>query len=901
MISTVDIPVIRGQTISPIQPSFAKGELAPSLFGRVDLAAYRVGAARLRNMFVEYRGGVSNRPGTQALGRCKATFGQPPRFIPFTFSTTQAYVLEFGQQYMRVIMNGGYVLEPSFTVTNVTQASPGVVTTSAPHGFSNGDQVYIAGVLGMTQVNSTVGKQYLVAGKTATTFQLADLDGTLIDTSAYSAYTSGGTVARVFTLTTTYQWSDLPTLKYTQSADVLTLTHPAYPPANLTRTSHYSWTLTDITFQASVQVPTSVTVVNTGGGTGLDYYYVVTALTDDPAEESIASSSGSVANKGALDQTTGKNNTISWTAPATGPAPARYNIYKASPIANTLTAPTTFGLIGQSTGLSFVDANFAPDFTQTPPTHQNPFAAANDYPGVVTYFQQRKVFAATNNDPETFWMSRPGSFANMDTSDPVQDSDAITGTLASNQVNAILHLVAMQSGLIALSSGGAWQISGGSPGAVVSPGTITAQAQAFVGAHPHVPPLTINYDILFVQNKGSIVRDLAYNFYVNIYTGTDMSVLSSHLFEDHQIQEWAYAEEPHKIIWAVRDDGILLGFTYLKEQDVYAWTRHDTQGLFISVASITEGAAAFVGGAVTPTEDAVYFVVARRINGTWNYYAERMADRDLGANYELNIPGDPAKSWFLDCALQYPLVYPNATLTPGAATGTAVTFTTDNPVFTSAMVGNIIRIGGGIGTITAYNAADSVTVNIKQDIQAVIPDVPSGETAAPIPAAPGDWSCTAPVTTVTGLDHLAGMTVGVLADGNYIGTKTVSASGTITLTNAADVIVAGLLYTAQLQTMRLDIGDPNIQGKRKSISALNVIVNESRGWQYGSTFDDLVPHREGPPPGYGLPIPLFSNVPHVIMPSQFTVEGQVCIQQDVPLPLTVLGIVPEVQIGDTMK
>ena len=163
----------------------------------------------------------------------------------------------------------------------------------------------------------------------------------------------------------------------------------------------------------------------------------------------------------------------------------------------------------------------------------------------------------------------------------------------------------MPTGLIALTTNGAWQINGGAGGVAtqggpITPATITATPQAYIGAND-IPPIVVNYDILFIQAKGSIVRDITFNIYANIYTGNDITVLSSHLFYGHQLPEWAYAEEPFKAIWCIRDDGVLLGLTMVKEQDMYGWSRHDTRGNFQSVATVTEGSL-----------DATYFVVERQ-------------------------------------------------------------------------------------------------------------------------------------------------------------------------------------------------------------------------------------------------------------------------------------------------
>jgi hypothetical protein len=236
------------------------------------------------------------------------------------------------------------------------------------------------------------------------------------------------------------------------------------------------------------------------------------------------------------------------------------------------------------------------------------------YPGVVSYFQDRRYYANTVNNPDTYFASQPGAFDNMDRSIPTVASDAIVGTPWATQVNGIQGMQPMPGGLVILTGLGAWQLNGGSAGAAVTPADQSAAPQAYNGMAPLIKPIPINFDILYVQEKGSIVRDLNYNFYASIYTGADLTVLSNHLFNGRTITRWDWAEEPYKLVWAVRDDGILLSMTYLKmptlagslaaDTDIYSWARHDTQGLFESVACVTE-----------PPVDAPYFVVKRTIPG----------------------------------------------------------------------------------------------------------------------------------------------------------------------------------------------------------------------------------------------------------------------------------------------
>ena len=305
---------------SIIQSSFASGEVAPSYQGRVDLAKYHSGTALMRNFFVDVRGGASTRQGTQYIGRVYNSTYQA-RVIPFAFSTLQTYVLEFGHGSIRVITNGAYVLETAKTITAITQAVPAVVT-SPSHGYSNGDTVFIQSVVGMTQVN---GQFYLVSGETTNTFYLQDLDGNDIDSVSYGAYVSGGTVARVYTITTTYQGPDLPMLKYSQSADVMTITHNSYAPMNLIRTGDAAWTLAAITFAPSLAAPASPSATPSSTGDGTSYVYVVTAISAATGEESVASVTATAANSKTMSLTSGAYVTVSWTAVA---GSLQYNVYR---------------------------------------------------------------------------------------------------------------------------------------------------------------------------------------------------------------------------------------------------------------------------------------------------------------------------------------------------------------------------------------------------------------------------------------------------------------------------------------------------------------------------------------------------------------------------------------------
>jgi hypothetical protein len=1050
-------------TFATIQTSFAAGELSPSLFGRVDLSKFHVGLSTCRNAFVDYRGGAVNRAGTAYCGRCKQSgSASPPRDLPFQFSVSQGLVLEFGDLYMRIKSEGEYVLEPSFNVTGISQASPGVVL-SPGHNYANGDWVVLTGVLGMTQINNLTFNApfaYIVANSNtgAGTFTLTDLDGNAVNTVTFSAYVSGGTVARIFTLTTPYAASDLPSLKYTQSADVMTLTHNSYAPRDLTRLGATNWTLTPTTFGSAIAAPTGASAApsNPTSTNPTTYQYVVTAVDAKTGEESVASNIATITNSVDIAATQGAN-TVTWTAVAGASA---YNVYKAPAGVFGAGVPvgSLFGFAGTSLGTQFLDSNITADFTKTPPLHLNPFAtgsigavtvtaggtgftqatvgttittstgsgavltpivlsgavvavivqnggqnyapadtvaftggsgatatltlgpASGTFPGTCAYFQERRVYADTANNPDTYFMSQPGAFTNMDAGTPPADSDAIVGTPWAQQVNGIQFMIPMPNGLVVLTGLGAWQLSGGVNQTAVTPADQVATPQAYNGCSPTVPPVQANYDILYVQQKGSIVRDLAFNFFVNIYTGTDMTVLSNHLFTGHQILQWAYAEEPYKVIWCIREDGIALSFTYLKEQDVYAWARSDTNGLFQGVCSISEAAINAVG---SPLVNATYFIVKRYVNGQWVYYSERMDDRIY------SILDD---AWFVDSGLSLSRVEPNATLSVLSATGsqnigalniisggtnyTAPTATIQDPTGTGAQVtftvaggiitgytivaagqnysapqivvqdatgsgaiiqaivtnnvqftasasvfagtmsdgGKVLRMGGGIATITQAIDTRNVIANITQPIAQTIPNDPNN---MPVPAVSGTWSIGTPTSIVSGLNHLNGMTVAILADGSVVANQVVQ-NGQITLPQPASAVIIGLPYTAQLQSLYLDVqGGSTVQGKRKNIQAVTVRVAASRGFQVGTNQVDASTTPTGATAPWtnlkamkeikqrsaqisaGSAIPLFTGDLRINLPGDWAKPGQVAIQQQNPLPLQVLALIPELTVGDS--
>lgn len=715
----------------------------------------------MRNMYGSYRGGASSRAGhAYVLTALQNGASSPPRPIPFQFSISQGFVLDFGDTsitrsvtgaanngvglirialnstaglatgetivisgitgtteangtwvftvidgthidlvastfvnayvsggsgvvanagYMRVISNGAYVIEAAKNITGATNASPCVLTIVG-HGFLVGDWVFIKSMGGMTQFN---GLTWIVNSvPDVDHITVTDLFGNVINTNVSPTYTSGGTASRIYTAASPYAAVDLPFLKYTQSANVMSLTlvnqetGKEYPTYELTRVSNTNWVFTQTAFTATITAPTGLTGTAHNSTTPDTYYgYVVTAVDAVTGEESIASSNFVLHNNN-ISVNAGSNS-LTWNVVGSA---GSYNVYAATPSYGVTTpSGVLYYFLGTSTGNNFVDSNIISDANLVPPVHNNPFGTTGNNPSDVAYYQQRRFYANTLNAPDTYFASKPGLFTNFDSSIPVNDGDSFSGAPWAQQINGIQAMIPMNPGLIILTGLGAWLLTGGSQAAITA-SSQTATAQAYNGCHSHIAPIVVNLDILYVQSKGSIVRDLSFNFFQNIFTGTDLTVLSNHLFNYHQIQQWAYAEEPFKIVWAVRDDGVLLSLTYLKEQDVYTWARHDTNGFYVGVCSVTE-----------PPVDAVYIVVKRYVQGAWRYYYERMDNRNW-----VNVED----CFCVDAGLSYPMGFPVATLTAAAATGTS-------------NISSTFIINGGSGytapTVAAFDATGEGT------------------------------------------------------------------------------------------------------------------------------------------------------------------------------------------------
>lgn len=424
--------------------------------------------------------------------------------------------------------------------------------------------------------------------------------------------------------------------------------------------------------------------------------------------------------------------------------------------------------------------------------------SSDNYPSVVTFFEQRLVFAASNNNPQTLWFSKSADYLNFHTG--TADNDALIYTIASNKVNAIRYLSATRILNIG-TSGGEYVLTTTNGGPVTPTQTVIRKYSNYGCIDSEVVQVA---DVtLFAQRGARKVREFRYIGEVDVagYAAPDITILSEHLTEGG-IKEFAYQQEPESIIWARRTDGTLLGLTYRREEEIVAWHKHIIGGEF-------ESGQAKVESIITlPTdsgEDELYMIVKRTINGVTKQYVEVMKAFDFGS--------DTTAAFFVDSGLVY----------SGSAT-----------------------------------------------------------------------------TTLSGLYHLEGEELSILANGATHAGKTVS-SGGVTLDFSATTGAVGFGYTSEMQTLRLESGsqDGTSQGKPKRIHDITVRFHETVGAEVGSNSEsaDRIFFRDSSM-NMDEAVPLFTGDKEIEFDGGFVDGDRIYVRQSQPLPMTVLALYPRMNTFD---
>lgn len=887
------------------QVSMASGVISPELYAAVNQQFYQQALAVGYNVIIKRRGGAENRPGT--LHVCPHRYPErKSRLRDFQYSQVQTYALEFGHYYMRVTRDGGQVVELSKPIVSITNTNPIVVEVTG-HGFSNNDDVFFSGVGGMTQLN---GRFFRVKNVTADTFELYDMCPTVnypVSGITYGAFTSGGSVARVYTLETPWPEEDLPTLRFVQNKDVLTVLHEKHYPRDVSRLAHDNWTIgkfnnkegpfEDINIDEAKTVyvaaatgattatanfnlftpdmvgellyieqrPDDTTPVWEVGKTiaindirraGPHYYRAINAGTTGTRLPDVVGAGATI-----FDGSAG----IQWEYLHSGYGIVQIDAYVSPTVANVTCLPRVPDLVVGAPRATFNWARAA-------------WSARNGYPRTAAYVDQRFILAGSTGFPESLWPSAVDIRNFFGKSTPILADDAMKLKVEGLTVNEIRHLIPM-SDLVALTSSSEWTVKG-SNGPLIATENPRRKNQGYNGCS-NVPPLTIGDMGLFVQDGSKAVYAISNSTSVDAdtFAQNDLIARASHYTEDREIIDWSYQKMPNGVVWSVLSDGMMLSFTVSKEHQIFAWCEHGTDGLFESTCSLREG-----------EEDAVYFSVKRDAyynNGTIKdvaRYIERFAFRGVK---------DVVDSHFVDSGVVFDGRNKGATtmtLSGGVNwdENESLTCVSSSPYFTASSVGTevVFWIGNTAYRlkVETYISPTQVTVYPNRTVDPQLRNVATKSWENARKKIGGAW-------------HLEGITITALGDGKVYKDIVVK-NGDIELPDACAVIHAGRNMTSHIQSLTINAG-ADLLGMPKLIKDVKIMVRNTRGIEVGTSLDKTEPYKQRILASNGdRPYPLYTDTIEKTTSSKYEENARVVVRQSDPLPMHIIALMPNVKVGN---
>ena len=857
-----------------LQTNFTAGEISPEMLGRSDIARYNNGASKVRNMVVRPHGGVAHRPGTSLVGLTK--YGTEQVFLyRFEFSDTQAYLLEFGRLYIRIykddglLTSGGFAIEVVTPYTDVdwdrltfSQSADTLFITHPDHQprlltrYSNTDwrmslyeatdgpymgKVFTDVTLTLSNVAATAVVTLNVAPVTAV------IVGNYIEFREEGEWRLGKVAAGGVTSTTQftveYFLNVLRPVGYStfSSSDTAASSSPS-------KVSPY----VKISYVAAGPPLYTISADHDGVFNNYDvgkYLRATTPANASPAWFLLTLFYGVASSVQSMQGTTDlvRNNLIAASTFATLDTNGCVGTLESKSITATVTASSALFVstdVGRHIRLNYSgdwcwckitgytsstvvsvsmesdpaydpnqrDSRSASNLLFTEPRIFNngvtsdfkmgAWSDSTGWPSHSKFHQDRLVFARTEAEPQTFWLSGTGDYYNHAVSQldsTVLDTDAITATLLSAESSEIVWVSPGPVLLIGTVSE-EWQIrpASSSINDALTPTNTRAISQSPIGAKPGSGATRIENSVVFIQRHGFKLYEMSFNFQVDGYETNDLTIISEHILAEGGVGlTMALQKQPHQLLWIVTTSGKLACLTFEKKQDVVGWSFHDLGGCVESAVALPD---------VTKNQDSVYFSVCRVINGVEQRYIEK-----------LERAYDPRRMVRADVIL----------------TDSTITYTG------------------------------------------------------------------APATVISGLSHLEGEDVDVVADGAYVGSHTV-VSGALTLEVAAQKVHVGLPVLAYVETL-----PPQGQGVAGTTAGMlrtptsaALLLSSSAGVYYGQDLDTTYRLGTGADFVYGDAPELESGWKVVPLMHASSRSGTIVFKASQPYPVTILAYASSGQIGN---
>ncbi len=516
--------------VSSIVTNFQAGELSPRLEGRIDLQKYSAGAQTLQNMLVFPQGGITRRPGTYYAGSSKN--GGKVRLINFEFSDEQAYVLEFGANYIRFFKDGAPLESGGSPVEIVTTYS---VTEIFEINF-----VQSADVLFLAHKNHEPAK---LTRTTATTFTLTDI-----------AFVDGPYLDENITTTTITASANTGTVTLTASADLFVSGHVGalFQFRERVEIGHEAWA-------ASTSYAQNALVHHNG-----NLYKKTDSGSDSSGTQPPVHLEGT--------ETYG---VIDWQYQHSGTG-----FVKITAVTNATTATA----VVQEHNFLVLPAVATSGTTQW---SEGSFSTKNGFPRAVAFYEERLYFAGTTAQPQTIFGSVTGDFENH--TPGTEDDAAINVTIASDQVNVIKHMVPGRF-LQIMTTSAEFTLSGGTGTTAVTPTNVNVLRETTFGSGD-VRPLRAGASTIMIQKGGEKVKEVTFSLDTDGLVGRDLTVLGEHLARGG-LTDMVWQQEPELVLWFVRGDGTLIGLSYDPADNTIGWHQHPLggSGVVESITAIPSGA-----------------------------------------------------------------------------------------------------------------------------------------------------------------------------------------------------------------------------------------------------------------------------------------------------------------------
>ena len=548
--------------------SFNAGELSPKMLGRNDVSQYGKGCETLKNFFVTPYGSVERRPGTRDLGAAKL-LNSKVRLVHFVYSSTDSYICEFGDHYVRFWKDGSLVMngEEPFEIWTAYTAEQ----------LKDLKWIQSADVMTLVHPSHPVCELKRISESVFTLTQKEweyppMLDPNLDDTLTITPSATAGdgitlwASKDVFTEDNIGGFFELVHIRHENtiqkdfSADGTS--DSIEVKGYWTFSTHGTWTGV-VTIQRSYD----------GGMTWKDY------LTYSSSNDSNTSTSGTEEDDDVLYRVTMDDYVQSGTGTL---RLCRVNL------SNPDFETTGVVQITAVTNTQFATGNVKRKLGSTEATSEwseGAFSVRRGFPRAVSYFEERMMFGGTAYRPQTVWGSKTGDWDNYLLGN--KDDDGLDFTLSSDTVNEI-QWMCQHDALVIGTADSEWTLSASSSDSALTPTNFKVRRQSVYGTSG-VPALMAGETVLFVQRGDRKVREFVYSWEKDGYSCPDMTILADHITMGG-IVETALMQLPDTILWCLLGNGTLAALTYERDQEVVGWHRHElAEGSIVSIAVIPNG------------------------------------------------------------------------------------------------------------------------------------------------------------------------------------------------------------------------------------------------------------------------------------------------------------------------